>query len=106
MDVMRAIPSIWDETIVLPGSDIGKCAAFARRSGKQWFVGILNGAEATTLDFPLGFLSRGKYQMIQLGDAPERDDDWRREEKVVARKDRVKLSLRPGGGCVIELKPQ
>jgi alpha-glucosidase len=106
MDVMRAIPSIWDETIVLPGSDIGKCAAFARRSGKQWFVGILNGAEATTLDFPLDFLSRGKYQMIQLGDAPERDDDWRREEKVVARKDRVKLSLRPGGGCVIELKPQ
>jgi alpha-glucosidase len=106
MDVMRAIPSIWDETIVLPGSDIGKCAAFARRSGKQWFVGILNGAEATTLDFPLDFLARGKYQMIQLGDAPERDDDWRREEKVVARKDRVKLSLRPGGGCVIELKPQ
>ena len=44
--------------------------------------------------------------MIQLGDAPDRDDAWQREEKAVTRKDHVKLSLRPSGGCVIELKPQ
>ena len=106
LDVMKAIPSVWDETIVLPGSDIGKCAAFARRSGKQWFIGVINGGEATTLDLPLDFLGRGKFQMIQLGDAPDRTDAWQREEKVVTRKDQMHLSLRPGGGCVIELTPQ
>ena len=106
VDVLKAIPSVWDETIVLPGSDIGKCAAFVRRKGKTWFVGVLNGPDSTTLDFPLDFLKHGKYQMIQLGDAPDRNDAWQREEKVVTRKDRVKLSLRPGGGCVIELNPQ
>ena len=106
VDVLKAIPSTWDETVVLPGSEIGKCAAFARRSGKQWFIGVINGGEATTLDFPLDFLGRGKYQMIQLGDAPDRDDAWQREEKAVNRKDQVHLSLRPGGGCVIELSPQ
>jgi alpha-glucosidase len=105
-DVLKAIPSTWDETVVLPGSEIGKCAAFARRSGKQWFIGVINGGEATMLDFPLDFLGRGKYQMIQLSDASGRDDDWQREEKAVTRKDHVKLSLRPSGGCVIELKPQ
>ncbi|HLP77073.1 MAG TPA: glycoside hydrolase family 97 catalytic domain-containing protein, partial [Candidatus Paceibacterota bacterium] len=42
VDVMKAIPATWDETIVLPGSEIGKCAAFARRSGKDWFIGVLN----------------------------------------------------------------
>jgi alpha-glucosidase len=106
VDVLKAIPATWDETVVLPGSEIGKCAAFARRSGKQWLVGVLNGGESTTLDFPLDFLGRGKFQMIQLGDAPDRTDAWQREEKVVTRKDRVKLSLRPSGGCVIELSPQ
>ena len=106
LDVLKAIPSTWDETIVLPGSDIGKCAAFARRKGKTWFIGVINGGEATTLDFPLDFLGRGNYQMIQLGDAPDRTDAWQREEKVVTRKDQVKLSLRPSGGCVIELNPQ
>ena len=103
LDVMKAIPSVWDETVVLPGSEIGKCAAFARRNGKQWFIGVINGGEATTLNLPLDFLGRGKYQMIQLGDAPDRDDAWQREEKTVRRGDSVRLVLRPGGGCVIEL---
>ena len=106
VDVMKAIPATWDETVVLPGSEIGKCAAFARRSGKQWFIGVMNGGEATTLDLPLDFLGRGKFQMTQLGDAPDRTDAWQREEKTVTRKDLVKLSLRPSGGAVIELKPQ
>jgi len=106
LDVMKAIPPTWDETIVLPGSDIGKCAAFARRNGTTWFIGVINGGENTTLDFPLEFLGRGNYQMIQLGDVPDRGDAWQREEKIVMRKDRVNLTIRPSGGCVIELNPQ
>jgi hypothetical protein len=43
--------------------------------------------------------------MIQLGDAPNRDDAWQREEKTVKRSDRVRLSLRPGGGSVCQLSP-
>jgi alpha-glucosidase len=103
--VLKAIPSVWDETVVLPGSEIGKCAAFARRSGKQWFIGAINGGEATTLDLPLNFLGRGKYKMIQLGDAPDRDDAWQREEKIVRRGDSVHLVLHPGGGCVCQMSP-
>lgn len=106
VDVLKAIPATWDETIVLPGSDIGKCAAFARRKGNTWFIGVINGPDATKLDLPLSFLGRGKYQMTQLGDALDRDDAWRREEKVVRRGESVPLSLRRGGGCVIELNPQ
>ena len=106
LDVLKAIPATWDETVVLPGSEIGKCAAFARRKGTTWFVGVINGPDATSLDFPLNFLKRGKYQMIQLGDAPGRDDAWQREEKTVKRGDRVSLTLRRGGGCVIELNPR
>ena len=105
LDVLRAIPSTWDETVVLPGSEIGRCAAFARRQGDTWFVGVINGGEATTQDLPLDFLKRGPYRLIQLGDAPDRDDGWLREEKVVARQDRVPLAIRPGGGCVLELIP-
>ncbi|HWC59265.1 MAG TPA: glycoside hydrolase family 97 catalytic domain-containing protein [Verrucomicrobiae bacterium] len=105
LDVMKAIPSVWDETIVLPGSDIGKCAAFARRSGKTWFIGVINGADATTLELPLNFLGRGNYQMIQLGDGPDRDDAWHRDEKSAKRGDSVHLALRRAGGCVIQLIP-
>lgn len=105
LDVMKTIPSVWDETIVLPGSDIGKCVAFARRSGEQWFIGVINGGEATILNLPLNFLGRGKYQMTQLGDAPDRDDAYQREEKSAARGEAVHLTLRPGGGCVVRFNP-
>ena len=106
LDVLKAIPATWDETVVLPGSEIGKCVAFARRTGKTWFIGVINGPDATTLNLPLNFLRRGKYRMIQLGDAPDRDDAWQREEKVVRRGDSVPLTLRRGGGCVIKLNEQ
>jgi alpha-glucosidase len=130
VDVLKAIPATWDETVVLPGSEIGKCAAFARRTGKQWFIGVINGGEATTLDFTLDFLGSGNFHMIQLGDAPDRDDPstrrpaggrgdstrpaeapdrdaaWQRVEKTVTLKDHVHLALLPSGGCVIQLSPQ
>ena len=106
VDVLKAIPSTWDETKVLPGSEIGKCAAFARRKGTAWFIGIINGGGATTLDFPLDFLGGGDYRMIQLGDAPDRGDAWQREEKTVKRGEPMHLALRASGGCVIELNPQ
>lgn len=106
LDILKAIPSTWDETVVLPGSEIGKCAAFARRKGDTWFIGVINGAEATTLNFPMDFLGRGKYKMIELADAQGRDDDWQRIEKTVKRGEAVSLSIRTGGGCVIELTPQ
>lgn len=43
LDYLKAVPTVWDETRVLPPSEIGKVAVLARRSGNQWFVGILNG---------------------------------------------------------------
>jgi len=42
VDLIKSLPSDWDETIVLPPSEIGEVAAFARRSGEAWFIAILN----------------------------------------------------------------
>ncbi|HYG22069.1 MAG TPA: glycoside hydrolase family 97 catalytic domain-containing protein [Verrucomicrobiae bacterium] len=105
LDVLKSIPATWDETIVLPGSEIGKCTAFARRKGTQWFIGVINGGEGRTLDIALDFLGRGKFQMVQLVDVADRNDEWQRTEKPVTRRERLKLSLRPGGGFVGQLAP-
>ena len=73
--------------MVLPGSDIGKCAAFARRSGKQWFIGVINGGEATTLDFHAGF---SRTRQISNDSTGRRAGSRRRlaaQEKAVNRGD-------------------
>src|SRR5689334_7027486 len=55
-DFLRHVPSVWDETVVLEGSEIGKVAGFARRHGEEWFIGVLNVKEAGTLPLRLQFL--------------------------------------------------
>ena len=43
-DVLRHLPTTWDETRVLPSSKIGRRAVMARRTGKTWYVAGLFGA--------------------------------------------------------------
>ena len=70
--MIKSIPSVWDETIVLPPSEIGEVAAFARRGGDRWFLAVLNGPEARTLRLPLSFLGAGNYRALMVRD---REDD-------------------------------
>lgn len=52
-----ALPTVWDETIVLEGK-IGEYATFARRSGDNWFIGSLAAKQGRTIEIPLNFLDK------------------------------------------------
>ncbi len=43
VDLVKNMPFIWDETIVLPQSDIGELVVMAKRSGANWYLGVING---------------------------------------------------------------
>ena len=88
-DVIKAIPAAWDETIVLPGSKIGRLAVLARRKGDTWFVGLINGAGAVDYDLSLSFLSADRYRSIQLADDPSRPDKLVRTEAMVKAKQTI-----------------
>jgi alpha-glucosidase len=47
LDLIKAVPTVWDETIVLPQTELGKTAVVARRSGNNWFIYVLNGTNDT-----------------------------------------------------------
>jgi len=100
VDVLKAIPAVWDETLVLPGSEPGRLAAFARRSGGEWFVGVLNGPTATSLELSLGFLGAGSWNSIRLGDVSGRADAWDRQEGTVSASDSLTVNLASRGGFV------
>jgi alpha-glucosidase len=99
-DVLAAISPVWDETLVLPGSMPGKVVAEARRSGKQWFIAVINGGEATTLDIPLNFLGTGSWESTQLRDAKDKPDSWDRQDGKKNRNDHIRLELAARGGFV------
>lgn len=104
-DVLKAIPAVWDETIVLPGSEIGRQAAFARRHGDAWFIGVINGPSAGQLAVDLKFLGNGKYNLVELADDPDRNDALVRSERTVTRYDTLAAPLRTDGGYAAWLTP-
>lgn len=105
VDVLKALPPVWDETRVLPGSEIGELAAFARRRGDQWFVGVINDLTPRRESVSLNFLGKGTYKLVELADNPERNDAFIRTERIITRKDTLTLPLRKDGGYVAWLVP-
>ena len=104
VEMIKSLPSVWDETIVLPSSDIGELAAVARRRGTTWFIAVLNGPAERTLRIDLGFLGKGRYDALVVRD---KGDD---PAAVVVEKTRASagtpltIDLRPAGGFIARLK--
>lgn len=67
-EMLKSIPSVWDETIVLPPSEIGEFAMYAQRSGTTWFLSAINGLQPKTVNIQLAFLGSGNYNTLILND--------------------------------------
>jgi alpha-glucosidase len=111
VDVVKSIPSTWDETVVLPVSEIRQVAAFARRSGNTWFLAITNGDTARNVRIDLAFL-RGpqaqggrptSYLATLLRDTTE-PAALKVEHLTLSASDSLSIDLRSGGGFVAMLK--
>lgn len=100
VEVIKSVPSVWDETRVLPDSEIGELAVFARRRGKQWFLIVANGPTARSIRVPLSFLGRGKRQALLVRDDADNAAAVRIERVTMRRSDSIDIALREGGGFI------
>jgi alpha-glucosidase len=100
VDVIKSVPPVWDETIVLPDSEIGELAIFARRTGQTWFLAAMCGPQARTVQVPLSFLGDGQYKASLVRDDKQKPDAVVLEDKTVQRADRLTIEMTHGGGFV------
>lgn len=100
---IESVPVSWDETIVLPGSEIGKLAALARRKGDVWYLTVLNGEDAKTFETKLDFLPKGKYTMEIAVDSPGNRKLIEIKERKIRSGHRMKEDLMFGGGFVARI---
>ena len=100
VDLIKALPSTWDQTIVLPGSGIGDLAAFARRKGDDWFIAVLNGPQARSLKIDLSFLAAGSYKAMLVRDDPDNAAAEKIERTSLTRQGSINTTLRGGGGFI------
>jgi alpha-glucosidase len=104
VDMIKSIPSVWDETIVLPGSAIGEAAVYARRSGSTWFLAVMNGAAPKLLDIPLNFLGEGTYSASEVRDSEENPASVALGKGNYDKNGSIRLSLGEGGGFIAKFE--
>jgi len=75
-------------------------AAFARRSGEQWFVAAVNGTSARTIEVPPTFLNGDSCSGMLVKDVPENAAAVKIEKMQFKRGDTLKVALSSGGGFV------
>lgn len=107
LDFLKIVPTTWDDTKVLNG-DVGEYITVARRSGDEWYIGSMTGAEARSLEIPLSFLGPGKYEAEIWADAYEAadyPDRLMKQKHVVTASDTLTATMAEGGGYIARLRP-
>jgi alpha-glucosidase len=98
VDVIKSVPPVWDETVVLPDSAIGELAAYARRKGDTWFLAVMCGPQPKSIRVPLSFLAEAQYNSVFVRDSPTDDATEELEKSTHKRSDSLTIELRAGGG--------
>lgn len=102
LPLIRTMPAVWDETRVLEGSEIGAFVSFARRSGEDWYVAVLNCQDKQkTYSIPLAFLGEGDYEAALYYDAPGPPTSVRIEAGHSVQKEQtISIRFKSGSGFV------
>jgi hypothetical protein len=103
--LLSALPSAWDETRLLEG-DPGHTVIIARRKGRTWYLGGLNGdAVVKTRPVPMELLGTGLFSMILVADGPSPTDllVTKRQRNAT---DVQAVKMLPYGGFLMLLVPE
>jgi alpha-glucosidase len=100
LPLLKTIPTVWDETVVLPESSVAETAILARRSGDDWYLVVLNGNRPKQLNVKTDFLKEGKWNAFMVKDDAARQDNMIVEERILQANELLNIQLNNDGGYV------
>lgn len=104
---LRDVPTVWDDTKFISG-EVAEYVAVARRSGEDWYIGVLSGDSERVVDLPLAFLAEGQYKAEiyrDADDAAQNPEHVHREVQDVHRGSTLEAKLAIGGGYAVRITP-
>lgn len=103
-ELLRQVPTTWDETRVLAG-EIGQYIVTARRKGDRWYIGAMTNERARKLSVPVDFLARGGTYAIDLYEDGANPNEVRRKAAILRPGAKLTLNLAGSGGAVAVIEP-
>jgi len=103
--LMNNLPTTWDETRLL-SADMDSHCLWARRKGKVWYLGGLNGKndQSQKLSVPCSFLGEGEFNLLRIESAGKRE--LKVAKASVSNADTISTELPVGSGISIVLTPK
>ncbi|MEL7601051.1 MAG: glycoside hydrolase family 97 N-terminal domain-containing protein [Proteiniphilum sp.] len=102
-EMIKDIPSTWDETKYLEGMPAGHIV-IARRKGADWYIGGMTN-EARTVEISLNFLNEGKkYHALIFND--DTHTTMKKETRLISSNDTLSLNLLERGGFALRIRPE
>lgn len=98
--LLKNIPSSWDESKLLGGYP-GESVIRARRSGENWYLGIMT-KEEETYRVPLDFLDEGEHYYAYIYTDNAEGTGIETEIREVTSADELEFSLLATGGCGVK----
>ncbi|MCO4798455.1 MAG: glycoside hydrolase family 97 protein [Colwelliaceae bacterium] len=105
-EFISKVPTVWDETIIL-SAKLSDHIITARKSGEDWFIGVMGNSKKRDFAIDLSFLGEGEYLMENFADGINADkyaSDYQIQKRVVSANTKVNIQLAPSGGWVARLK--
>jgi len=105
-DIFLSIPTTWDETIVLPPSEIGNCVVMARRKGSTWYLAAMTDLAKENISIPMSFLGKGIYQGDIISDSTTGEKGCVITHHSLKSSDKIVIRMLAGGGYLARLTLQ
>ncbi len=105
-DFIAAIPTVWDESIVLDGK-MGEYIVTARRKGDVWYIGGITDWTARDIEVDCSFFWEIRHitpLYLKTESMLTVSDDYKRESFSVKKDSKLKIHLAPGGGFALQIK--
>ncbi|HEY3388303.1 MAG TPA: glycoside hydrolase family 97 protein [Prolixibacteraceae bacterium] len=104
-DFLKLVPTTWDDIHFIDGYP-GEYVAIAKRSGKDWFIGVMNNSKEKEITMKLDFISAGDHAIEIWADAKDSNKSPK-NLKISSQKiksgDLVKIKLANNGGWVARI---
>ncbi len=105
-DFLKVVPTTWDDIHFIDGYP-GEYVAIAKKTGNDWFIGIMNNSKEKEITIRLDFISSGEHLCQVWADAKDANTlpkNLKISTQKVKQGDLVKIKLANNGGWVAIIK--
>ena len=106
LPLIKDMPSVWDETVILPESSISSKAIMARKKGNDWYLIVLNGKYPTTLHMKTNFLGDGYWKCYGIMDDLSDLENVLKDERIIHHGEELTINVMSNGGAVFKFVKQ